>query len=644
MSVMLALLWKEGRENAYKVLIGFGACLVLLLLRQHQGFEDYFYMGRGFWALAAGIVGVVVMAMDPVAGERGQGTLAFILGQPVSAPRLLLAKFLAGAAGLGLVLAAYWLVTYASPFDPSDSLSPYARPSALVLQAQLLLADVGYVTIVYLWFTLLLMPYAAIFLGSALTDTPAKAIVLGAFLTVGAWLALTFTGSRIPLVAFHLGHTLHAIVWLSGDYPDGVSTVRLAREPGLLLLRAGIAVSVCGGLYGFGVWGLRRLRGAAIRWRTLAICWALLLGGWYVAADSLKPKPDLVAPTGSLLLDAGPVPVDFVVGDGMACLALRSGLSLVDLSDPTVPQEIGRIEVPEWKMSHVATMGSLAYALGRVKGRPTDSTGVAVFDISNPSAPAYQGCRIIGPVQGNEAEADLALADGGLCTVSGNQSNVSLCTFELDAHGLPGPPTVLELEASSERETIRGGFPSDRVRLQMHVVGQHVLISMPSGLSIVDVARISEPTEVNHLVLEEARPATYQRTSEVDGDRMYVQRLWPRELAVLDLADPARPAEMGVVYSMVGLERATVSEGFRYQYRYRLYNDGLGRSRTERWIAVDRLHATGLVEPVGGFGGTEERPGPGGSMRDKAATKLVVEDDHLYALWDGELVVWPLLK
>ena len=134
---MGALLWKEFRENSYKVAAGLGVVFLLHLLRQIEDFNRSFANDINGWApiiagLSAGILG-----MDVIAGERSRGTLEFLLVRPASLARIIAAKFIVGAVGLFVIVAAFWAVVYVtpfvgpmSPFGGRASFAPHGAPSA----------------------------------------------------------------------------------------------------------------------------------------------------------------------------------------------------------------------------------------------------------------------------------------------------------------------------------------------------------------------------------------------------------------------------------------------------------------------------------------------------------------------------------
>ena len=102
---MSPLLWKEFRENAYKIATGLGVVLLVHILRQMDEFNRSFDLNA--WALVIGSLCAGVLGMDVIAGERSRGTLDFLLVRPTTVARILAAKFIVGALGLLAIVAAF---------------------------------------------------------------------------------------------------------------------------------------------------------------------------------------------------------------------------------------------------------------------------------------------------------------------------------------------------------------------------------------------------------------------------------------------------------------------------------------------------------------------------------------------------------
>ena len=103
MRVWRALLWKESREELPKVLVA---------LRQNADFNEEFADEFGRWIANFIVVCGVALGMNLVAKESSKGTLAFLLGKPLSAVEVLLPKYAVGAVVLFAAAAGAWATVY----------------------------------------------------------------------------------------------------------------------------------------------------------------------------------------------------------------------------------------------------------------------------------------------------------------------------------------------------------------------------------------------------------------------------------------------------------------------------------------------------------------------------------------------------
>ncbi len=86
MNPIRALLWKEGREAVYKV--GAGSCVAILLglAYLHPVFNNEYPLVAVSYLVS--LLAAVTMGIDLVAGERGRGTMPFLLSRPLAPGRL----------------------------------------------------------------------------------------------------------------------------------------------------------------------------------------------------------------------------------------------------------------------------------------------------------------------------------------------------------------------------------------------------------------------------------------------------------------------------------------------------------------------------------------------------------------------------
>ena len=246
MNPIRALLWKEGREAAYKIAAGAGLALLIGLgVSKVQGPA----IGSSFEMAGnqVGLLGAVLMGMGVIAGERRRNTLSFLLSRPLSPIRLLAVKFTVGAVGLLVMLAAYWSVVYlwmpewVDPAFLSEDPAVQQLVRLRQIQVEEMLKDFGYGRMVLLWFFLYLMLYAAVFLSSVFTDRPLTAALSGLMV---AWIGLflLIVAAKLSDLA---GHYIQ-LVFNTDLYYDS-ETFRQAVQPRMLLVRAGVGVALAAG-------------------------------------------------------------------------------------------------------------------------------------------------------------------------------------------------------------------------------------------------------------------------------------------------------------------------------------------------------------------------------------------------------------
>ena len=285
---MRALLWKEGRENLFKILSGIGGCVIIHLLRLQEDFNQGFYSrSRGIevWLLLLGIISSLMLGMDAVAGERSKGTLNFILGKPISPLRVLLPKFLVGAIALLLITATFWGVAYLTP------------PSERGLIGARILEDVSYFRMVLMWFVLFLVVYGFAFLASAVTDRPSTAMTGG--LLAGMVLMFLLAG------VIKVNPPLEDYLQILPEFDSDGRIVRIAQSAPFLLGRTGFGAILVAGLFGLTVILLTRCREFTLGWRTVLIGWVVgvflsWMAGNFLKAENRATMRNVATPTGIL--------------------------------------------------------------------------------------------------------------------------------------------------------------------------------------------------------------------------------------------------------------------------------------------------------------------------------------------------------
>ena len=534
MSILYALLWKEGREILPKVLVGVALAVVVCLMRNNADFNRS-YAG-GFEELIMGglVVMAIVLAMDAIARERSTGTLSFLLDKPVAGATVLAVKFLLGLGGLLLVALVAWATVYID-LASLEVEHEYLAYKLVTVQS------IDYASMVTLSFTQFALLYALIFIGSVVTDHPFKgiavgialAVVLGVFLT-GPATALFPILNRYPLVAIGLDNEGH-LVRLATD-ADRFWVKILAN---LVLTVATLAVAVT---------LLHRCREAILPWRTVAIGWgavivvvfAIFYGGPLV--NQRMPAGVLAAPDEQYY-------GDLAVQGGLAYMTIgQSGIAIADLSNPQQMRLLGSARPESYKLwesrNDICVIDSLAYIVGWRKGLPSDSLGVVVFNVRDPAAPTLKGYRMFAAIKKDRWSDGgyryWGATDDGLLLVREQDADLIVVeAFFLDAEGMPVAGDVQMINTIDPM-----GGPD---LCHVSVRGSRAYIGTGRELVVIDVADVHALRETRRDTLESFRPESYYRAKLVatDGDKLYVERFWPHELVEFDITNPDQLREVG---------------------------------------------------------------------------------------------------
>lgn len=667
MNPLRAMIWKEGREASYKIAIS--VCLGLLVgLVMYR--NDNLILILEPLSHLIGLVGAVLMGMDAVAAERSRGTLPFLFIRPLARGRLLGAKFVVGAAGLLAVLAAYWAGVYLGmPGWENPNVPLYLKP---------ILTDVGYVRIVLLWFFLYLLLYTAVFLASAFSSHSAQAVISGLMM---AWVGLFCLG---------VGAGASEAVWYYGALVFHTVLERDAgilrqASPWLLLARgAGVVLLAGGGL----LWACRVLRtqaGRRFQWTVGAL--ALTSGGLVMGLDVAQYHrvSDPVEPVGRLWYRE-PV-VDLALKDRWAVVLLEQGVSVVDVADWRAPRESGRAEIEGWQLWRLALSGSTAYVWGSAVAQ--DSVGVAVFDLNQPERPQLRAQCFLYPIEAGSSFwqrhvprlVGWAAWDGHLYAgLLGNES-LELHSFDVREGGLPQLVHVLPIA-----EQVKHVWNHNWA---LRLAGRYAFLTLGHDFVVLDLTDPRRPEELSRTPLRRFGPAkqyeesieklhhhlaprawlpdsvayqvrlkeaswglealeirqygthgehTYQLAVppglgpiSLSGDKAYIQRYWPQELAVLDISNPQEPVEVNYVPNAFFPSGLTMAGDFAYT----LNGDAIRAYFVARYGALWKRQT--LV-----FGDEDEiaRGRPAFPMSYKVRRILLSADGHICAVLRNNLVVF----
>ena len=540
MRVWRALLWKEGREELPKVLVGLGLCAVVVALRQNAEFNEEFARNFNEWIAIFVVVCGIVLGMDSIAKESSKGTLSFLLGKPLSAVEVLLPKYVIGAAALLVVAAGAWATVYLDleglgydgyryGYGSSGAWSPHLKRLA---------EEVGYVNMLLVSLTPGLIAYSAIFASSMVADHPLKGAALGVVLLIV--LGIGIEASNVfkhfpalkPSFYFNIGIGKGKIVRMVGD--PSLYFFRLGATAAAMAV--GVAVSIA---------LLRRFRGVGLGWKPIVSGWLALIAFITVMDLTFDPRPPKPGPLSVLTPEEGAY-LDLAVVGERGYVATEGGLAVVDLRDPTKPELLATVEAPLWSMRRVAVVDSLAYLLGQRKGLPADSLGIAVFSVRDPAHPVFKGHRIIG--DDIEASWDWARCGEGLILNGRWGGKLGIVSFALDAEGLPARADELvveELPADYKNDPMSGWWNH---KLSMHIHNERIWIGYKEGFLAVDARKLEALQEAVQVEMEDYNSAYDAHKSRLitrEGNTLYVQRYWPGDLVAFDITDPNTPREIG---------------------------------------------------------------------------------------------------
>ena len=571
-----ALLWKESREELPKVLVGLGLCAVVVALRQNAEFNEEFAQDFGRWITNFTVVCGIALGMGLVAKESSKGTLPFLLGKPLSAVEVLLSKYVVGAAALLVLAAGAWVTVYLDleGLASSRDYSFYGYSGAWYFSPKQFAEEVGYVDMLLVHLTTGLVAYSLTFASSTMADHPLKGAALGILLLV---VFLTSFDSVLPYFP--------ALEPSLSFFLDRATIVRMVSDPWLYFVRLSATAAVMAACAAVSIALLRRFRELSIGWKPIVIGWLALIA--FITAINLTsdPSPPKPGPLSVLTPEEGDY-LDLAVVGERGYVATEGGLAVVDLSDPTKPELLATVKVPQWSMSRIAVVDSLAYLLGQRKGLPADSLGIAVFSIGDPAHPAFKGHRIIG--DDIEASWDWDRCGEGLILNGRWGGKWGIVSFALDAEGLPVRADELVVEELPEdyKDAPMSGRWSHR--LSMHIHNERIWVGYRAGFLAVDARNLEALRETVRMEMGDynsAYDAHKSRPIAREGNTLYVRRYWPGDLVAFDITDPNRPREIGN-WSFSARNTEKIIDGWVYSAE----QDGLSAYRLTPHHAHERVY------------------------------------------------------
>ena len=279
------------------------------------------------------------------------------------------------------------------------------------------------------------------------------------------------------------------------------------------------------------------------------------LGGMSVVDVSDPSNPEQV---GTYAMPGGAA--DVAIAGSFAYVAGRQGLQIVDLSDTSAPVPAGSYQVPSWP-NRVEVEGDLAYV---ASGR-----GLRIVDVSIPADPVQVGSYDPPLKIQNLTTLDgYALVTDGDC--AGGQCGGHLWLVDTTDPAFANPAGSLDLspgfavaastqgsyayiaarqdglrvmdlsQPDSPREI--GAYQTPGFAMDVAVQGGHAFVAArKGGLRVIDISDPTTPREVGfHLPPDETWTVAVSGRLAYVGDRTF-------GLRVVNISDPTAPFEIGVL-------------------------------------------------------------------------------------------------
>ena len=363
------------------------------------------------------------------------------------------------------------------------------------------------------------------------------------------------------------------------------------------MTRGAAAVLVAGAILVLSFRVFKQQVGKHFQWAVggLAVICALAAIGMDVFGSRYGRRPEPpVQPVGSLSyrMDVADL---VLLKEGVAVVLLERSLSVVDVTDPRAPSEIGRVEKLGWRFDRLALSDTRAYVWGEFR----DSVGVAVFDICRLDRPFLQAVKLSYPVEKGPTPwlsriprlVGWATWDGRLYAGLIRNRFLELHSFDVSEKGSPSLHHIFPIE-KTEKHIWNNDWA-------MRFLGPHAFLTLGHDFVVLNIddpvrttvlsrtplRRFGRSVAYEQLVqdlhedlasgslkeryeneLEKAREefgAMYWRFFKprgltgdmiaappgmgpltVETGRAYIERHLPRETSIVDTSDPRKPAEV----------------------------------------------------------------------------------------------------
>ena len=671
MNPILALFWKEGREAAYKIAACAGLAFVVGLVCARA--EGTLSGGTEVQIMShlVGLFGAVLMGMDFISRERSRMTLPFLLCRPLYTWKILVVQFTVGAAGLAAVVAAFWFGVFLGM--PETGIFLVRTGYILDVDAsartyfpwQEILADVGIIRVWLLWFSFYLVPYSWAVLASTLADHPLKAALTSLMALWIVFVLILFGRMWAPDIAVFYFRLL--------SVPDIVADdeiVRQTLDATLLFASSGVTILLACGSLLCACSVFRVQASGRFQWVVggLAIVGAIVVLSLEVTQTRHGRSADkLIRPVGEVLYKSDTI--DMALNDGQAVVLLKRGLSVVDLTDPRAPVELGRKERDDWWFDRLALYGPRAYVWGEVR----DSVGVAVFDLSQPGRPFLQSSTLFHPVTNGPTPwlrriprlVGWGVRNGHLHVGLLLDEFLELHSFDLRRGGPPQRIQALPIEKVTKHAWNNGW--------EMRIAGPHAFLTLGHDFVVIDLSDPGASRELSRISLRRfGRAVHYEKMVgefrrimspggsgehivdlepdelreyvapappglgplSVGNNRAYIERHLPREIAIVDISDPRKPVEVDYIPWTHLPRKMTIAGGSAYALipgAVQTYVETVYSAFARRKKLVGDYND---YLRYGAYRYRETR------IEKSARDMFIVEGDHVYALLNNHLAIF----
>lgn len=207
---------------------------------------------------------------------------------------------------------------------------------------------------------------------------------------------------------------------------------------------------------------------------------------------------------------------DVFIKDNIAYLVDGSdGLEIIDISDPTIPVELGQFENDVWSFYPRKVFVSEDIAYLAVK-----FNGLKLIDISDPSNPT-----LVGSYSNNCSILDVFITED-IAYVAAGENGVEILNIS-------NPSNIVQIGNYSDNYNVSWSIDFDEQQNLLYVADRS------DGIEILDVSNPSAPVELGQLEIE--------RAIEIDvvGNYAYIS-LYENGLSIVDVSDPSAPLEISL--------------------------------------------------------------------------------------------------